>query len=385
MIARNLTARVELVSDVHIGTGTELKRDLDWIAPGDGYVYFADSDRLLEIVFERAEADGKDMREVADVLAGSTLADLRTMGWLTRNDFGPEHPLFRYRLRGSPATVNIREQIKDVYGRPYLPGSSLKGALRTVLAVAAADQIRPDLSRLGRSRSWAGQPVEAQIFGRDPNHDLLRALQVGDSAPVASTQLRLRRAHIYPTASRTYRGRSRGLDVDIETLGKGTVLEVPIHVLTELLADRGMPLDQRRDRELAHWERHAGWLEGLAKAGQQNARKLLEDEVRFFQEHRDVPAVHIFYRQLVDKYTQLQHNEFLLVLGWGGGWHTKTLNRYLKRDQRTFDRLVSRYRLNPTGTHKPGDPYPKSRHLLRVGDKAGPPLGWVKVTLIQQE
>jgi len=160
MIARNITATIELLSDVHIGTGTELKRDLDWIAPGDGYVYFANSDQLLETVFERAEADGKEMREVANILAGSTLAELGEMGWLTREDFHAESALFRYRLHGSPATVNIREQIKDVYGKPYLPGSSLKGALRTVLAVAAADTVKPTLDQLGRSRSWAGQPVE---------------------------------------------------------------------------------------------------------------------------------------------------------------------------------------------------------------------------------
>ena len=116
MIARNMIARVELLSDVHIGTGTELMRDVDWIAPGDGYVYFADSDHLLEEVFDRAEANGKEMREVAKVLAGSTLTSLyRDLHWLTAADFGEQHPLFRYRVRGSPATVAIREQIKDVY------------------------------------------------------------------------------------------------------------------------------------------------------------------------------------------------------------------------------------------------------------------------------
>ena len=91
MIARNLTARVELLSDVHIGTGTELMRDVDWIAPGDGYVYFADSDHLLEEVFARAEADGKEMREVAKLLAGSTLTSLyRDLHWLTNEDFGEQ-------------------------------------------------------------------------------------------------------------------------------------------------------------------------------------------------------------------------------------------------------------------------------------------------------
>ena len=266
MIARNLIARVELLSDVHIGTGTELVRDVDWIAPGDGYVYFADSDHLLDEVFARAEANGKEMREVAKILAGSTLTGLyRDLHWLTKDDFGERHPLFRYRLRGSPATVAIREQIKDVHGQPYLPGSSLKGALRTVLAVAAVEEVKPDLSRLENSRSWAGQPVERQLFGSDPNHDLLRALQVGDSQPVSPAQLRLRRANIYPTASSSFRGRSKGLDVDVETLAKGTVLELPIHVPTELLTDRHLPMDVRRRAELGEWERRAPWLENLAR------------------------------------------------------------------------------------------------------------------------
>lgn len=382
MIARNLTARIELLSDVHIGTGTELMRDVDWLAAGDGYVYFANSDRLLEEVFARAEADGKEMREVAQILAGSTLTGLyRDLHWLTRDDFGEAHPLFRYRLRGSPATVAIREQIKDVYGQPYLPGSSLKGALRTVLATGAAEEVKPDLGRLDGRRAWAGQPVERQLFGSDPHHDLLRALEVGDSTPVPAGRLGLRRAHIYPTASQTYRGRSRGLDVDIEVLTKGTVLDLPIHVPTELLEDRATPFDRRRRQELPRWEAQAAWLEKLALFGRRNARALLEDEVKFFQPRTDVPDVHRFYRQLVDIYSQLQKNEFLLVLGWGGGWHTKTLNRLLKRDQAAFERLVSRYRMNRTGTIRPGDFFPKSRHLLRLLDKPGPPLGWVKVTL----
>jgi CRISPR-associated protein Csm5 len=381
MQQRNMIARLELLSDVHIGTGTELMRDVDWIAPGDRYIYFADSDRLLEEVFRRAEAAGKEMREVANILAGSTLSDLRTMGWLTNADFGETHPLFRYRLAGSPATVAIREQIKDVHGRPYLPGSSLKGALRTVLAVAAAEEIKPDLSALGSSRSWAAQPVERELFGADPNHDLLRALQVGDSQAVDPGYLRLRRANIYPTATQSYRGRSKGLDVDIEVLGKGTPLELPIHVPTELLEDRGTAFDRRRRQELGRWEAQAGWLGRLAASARKNNRALLEDEVIYFQERRDVPAVHRFYRDMVDVFGKLERNQFLLVLGWGGGWHTKTLNRYLKRSPAVFDRLVSRYRLNPTGTHKPDAPFPKSRHLLRVQDQPGSPLGWVKVTL----
>lgn len=385
MIPRNMVAHVKLLTDLHIGTGTELVRDIDWIAPGDGYVYVAHGERLMDEVFRRAEQEGRDMAEIARVLAGSTLTSLyRELHWLTQVDFRGDSPLFLYRLRAEPATVAIREQIKDVYGQPYLPGSSLKGALRTALAVSAAAEIQPDLTKLEYSRAWAGQPVERQFFGRDPNHDLLRALQVGDSQPVSAAKLVLRRAHIYPTAANTSQGRSRGLDVDIEALGSGAELKLPIHVPTELLQDRGTPFDRRRGLELAEWESRAGWLERLARAGKKQSVALLTEEANFFRERpkTEVGEAQQFLGRLVQEFPQLGPNEFYLVLGWGGGWHTKTLNQVLKRDPKVLADLITRYRLNRTGAYKPGTPFPKSRHLLRnrMG-QAGPPLGWVKVTL----
>lgn len=381
MILRNLTAHIQLLSDVHIGTGTELVKDIDWIAANDGYIYFADSDFLLNEVFRRAEADAMPMKQVADVLAGSTLADLVRMKWLTQADFGPGHPLFKYRLRGSPATVNIREQIKDVHGKPYLPGSSLKGALRTALALAGASKMKLNLQDPKGSPKEAAVYIERQIFGSDPNHDFMRSLQVGDSRPVTPDHLRLRRAHIYPTASTTHRGRSRGLDVDIETLARGSVFDLPIHVPTELLGDRGTPFDHRRHDELVRWEEQSAWLGRIATAGREYARKVLTQERQFYQKRTDVPAVYRFYEEISNAFDKLGRTEFLLVIGWGGGWHTKTLSTLLKQDPAYFEEIVSHYRLNPTGTQKPGDPFPKSRHLLRINDQPGPPLGWVKVSL----
>lgn len=387
MIPRNLVAHVELLSDVHIGTGTELVRDIDWIAPGggDNFIYIAHGERLLEEVFRRAEAAGKKPVEVANVLAGSTLGSLyRDLKWLTREDFRPGSPLFRYRLQGAPATAILREQLKDVFGRPYLPGSSFKGALRTAIAVSAAEQLKPDLTKLEYSRSWAARPVEARLFGSDPNHDLLRALQVGDSQPVEPTRLGLRRAHIYPSATKTYRGQSQGLDVDIEVLTAGTAFELPIHIPTELLEHRDTEFDKRRKAELGEWEARALWLERLARIGKAQSVALIKEEAAFFGAHpqAEVNNAQQFIVRLADQFKQLGPNEFYLVIGWGGGWHTKTLASYIKKDPARLADLVTRYRLNRTGTLKPGAPFPKSRHLLRnrMG-QAGPPLGWVKVTL----
>lgn len=383
MLTRNLTAKITLLSDLHIGTGTELIKKLDWVARSDGYVYIADQRTIAEEILNRAVADGKDELTIINAITGMGLSDLVDAGWLATIDFQNKR-LFPYRLRGEPATVQIREQIKTVHRELYLPGSSLKGALRTVIATVAAKELQPKVTieRLDRRRTWAARPIEQILFGKDPNHDFMRLLQVSDSAPVGIEQLRLRRAHIYPTASQTQRGRSRGLDIDLEAIAKGTEFTISMHMPLELLESSNGTFEERRSTELKDWERRRKWLERLAQHGRAYTRQLLIDEVTYFQTRMDVPAVHRFYDQLATRFSELKKNQFLLPLGWGGGWHTKTLNQYLKQDIQNFERIASQYRLDPTGDRKPGDRFPKSRHLLRQPNgEPGEPLGWVLVEL----
>jgi CRISPR-associated protein Csm5 len=384
MPQRNLTAKVTLLSDLHIGTGQSLLGGFDWHLHTDKYVYFADQAAISATVFDRLNADGERAQSIIKLITGATIDDLLARGWLRADDMAAPGALFPYRLRGTPATREIREQIKNVWGQPYLPGSSFKGALRTILAVAAAKELQPDVrvNRLNSKRAWAAQPVEQSLFGKDPNHDVLRVVQVGDSAPLAATTLRLRRAHIYPTAVATARGRSRGLDIDLEVVAKNTTFELPIHIPVELLAPGDGQFEVRRAAELSDWERRVAWIEKLAAHGRAFARQQLIEEVTYFQTRTDVPAAHLFYNRLVEQFQQLGKGQFMARLGWGGGWHTKTLGAYLRQDTANFAAIVEKYKLNPTGKAPPGAPFPLSRHLLRQPDgEPGEPLGWALVAL----
>ncbi|MFN3763674.1 MAG: type III-A CRISPR-associated RAMP protein Csm5, partial [Anaerolineae bacterium] len=249
------TAQIEVLSPLHVGTGAYLLRDVDWLLWGNT-VYVASQDALLEAVFERAGRAARSDADVARAIAGMTLKDLVDEKYLTPQDFTPGSPLFRYSLPGRPATNRIHEQVKDVRGRPYLPGSSLKGALRTVLVVGAAREKKIDVAgqvvaelervkrlrekgeRAGLRREEAALPVERALLapgaakkgrGEDtPHYDLLRALQVGDSEPVGPDHLTLLQVQVYPTAGR--RGGGGGLVIDAEALRPGTLLRMPVRV-----------------------------------------------------------------------------------------------------------------------------------------------------------
>ena len=366
-------AHIELLSPLHIGTGTDLLERVDWMQR-DGYVYVAHQEALLEAVFDRAGEEGRSDAAIARAIAGMTLNDLVDAGYLTKEDFTADSPLFRYRLRGKPAMNQISEQIKDVYGRPYLPGSSLKGALRTVLAVGGATVRKPRFDRLGRSRSWAAQPVERELFGRNPNYDLLRALQVSDSGPVGPEHLSLARVNIYPTAGRrTQYGRQRGLDIDVETLRRGTTLQVPIKI-------EGYLFSEQAEQELKFGERK-NWLLNLPRWGRVVTGRRIASEIEFFQRRADGQVALGFYSRLVQTWEGLGENEFLLQVGWGGGWLSKTFGSLLQEDVQAFERIVKDYRLTMERGREPGDPFPRSRHLVRVGEHPAVPLGWMKVNL----
>ncbi len=373
------TATLEVISPLHIGTGTTLLEGIDWVREG-AWVYVADQNRLLGAVLDRAEAAGQDQAEVIEAITGMSLADLRVAGYLTRDDFREDSPLFRYRLRGEPAMNQIAEAIKDVYGGPYIPGSSLKGALRTVLAIGGASVLKTDLSRLGRSRSWAAQTVEREIFGRDPNHDLLRALQVSDTGPVSGTELDLVRVNVFPTAQQTSYGRSQGLDVDVEALRKGTTLTATIKIDGSLFGD-DTAFGRLVERELG-FGRQENWLTNLPRWAKTVAGRRIANEIEFLESKPGGETAAGYYKRLAGTWETLAENELLVQVGWGTGWHTKSFGRLLKRDPEAFERLVRDYRLSPQDRRRrAGQPFPKSRKLVRRGERPAEPLGWVKVRL----
>jgi len=361
--------KVEALSPLHIGTGTELLLGYDLLSHR-GHTYRVDEDVLLEQALVQAEQAGA--AAVNQLLAGRPATEL-----LAETDFDPHSPLFRYVMPGVPFTTTpgakIQEQIKDVRDRLYLPGSSLKGALRTVLAWGfyARQRKRPDLGRLRRSRSWASQDLERDIFGWDPNHDWLRALHVEDSRPLAPDgHLTLQTVQVYPTQT----GDSPGLNVDVEAVRPGTVFDLAITV--DEYGFRGEAV-----RQLG-WQGKRAWLGQLTALGKQYARQRLLAEVAFFQAHGGPQAALQFYAALVRQVVEgeLAEDEFLLQVGWGTGWESKTLGSgLLRQSDAAFERLLSEYRMTKERRREVGDAFPKSRTLALRGGAPATPLGWVRV------
>jgi CRISPR-associated protein Csm5 len=361
---------VELLSPLHIGTGTELLLDYD-VVPHDGRTYRVDEEALLEHALVAAEAVGAPA--VNRLLAGRPAAEL-----LADADFADPHSrLFRYVMPGTPFTrtagAKVQEQIKDVRDRLYVPGSSLKGALRTVLAwgIYASQRQRPDLSKLKRSRSWASQPLEQELFGRSPNYDWLKALHAEDTQPLEPEgHLALRTVRIYPTETRD----SPGLNVDLEAVGRGTVFQTAFTV-----DEYGFSEDVVQK---LGWEGKRRWIERLPALAKEHARQRLLIEAEYYRKRNGPKDAMRFYDRLINTWSELPDNELIVQIGWGAGWESKTLGSGLIRtDDRAFERLLDDYRMTKERDRRPGDPFPKSRHLVLRDGRPSEPLGWIQMRL----
>lgn len=370
-ITTKYSLTIQVLSPLHVGSGATLMQDLDYRVREDK-VYVFDQDALMDLVLSRAEdsASADESGAVAEALMEMTLDDLERAGYLVSSDYYPESSLFRYVLRGRPTMREIQEQIKDVFGRPYLPGSSLKGGFRTAMAWWAFGQrgMQLDVTRLPRSRKWAGQEPERAIFGKDPNHDLMRTWQVSDSPSLDIEALGLTAVRVYPTARET----RRGLDLSVEVLRSRTQLGVEVK-LDEYL------FDSQANKELGFGDRRQ-WLTGLPAICREHARQRIANELTYFQGRPDAAQPLRFYQALQRRLNALPEDGFLLQLSWGAGWDAKTFGSHLREDASQFDRLIRDYRLS-RGRRRPGAPFPSSRRLVLRGGQPAGPMGWVELEM----
>ena len=357
---------VSLLTPLHIGSGTDLLRDYDYVTRSNR-TWVIDGDAMLD---RFVGPDGSfDER-----ILGRPAAEL-----LEVDDFQEDSAVFRYVMVGMPRSNQqgavIAEQIKDVFDRPYLPGSSLKGALRTALAWHGFQQqkLSLDVSDLRGSRSWAGQRYEREIFGRNPNYDLLRGLHVADSEPQTQDRLQLVNAQIFTG------GDKPGAPIELEAVRSDTVFHTTITVDDYLHS-------QQAEQVLRFGERWT-WLETLPAIARRHALERTRQEMDWYRE-RNYAAAAGFYAQLRDALQRnvLGANSFLLQIGWGGGWGSKTIGQPLKQDAGAWERLLGDRRLSPARMRRRrGDKFPKSRRAVAANQQPAAPLGWCIVEMEERQ
>jgi CRISPR-associated protein Csm5 len=208
--------------------------------------------------------------------------------------------------------------------RPYIPGSELKGAIRTaVLAKMLNDDVnllrqlaqnlRPNMTRGQMNALWQGNEwllLRRNQNDRDAHNDLFRGIAISDSEPLPTDALR-----IY-AAKRL--NMSRDVTVFVEAIAPNSETEVTLSVACP---DRWLQAIGLTDK--------AGWLDWtkLAHALYEHSNAVLDFIAKKFPA-REFPQVHAKAQKLKEKN---KPDEPLVCLGWGQGFLSITMTEPLRQ------------------------------------------------------
>lgn len=288
---------------------------------------------------------------------------------------------YSFRCHTRPDQSGFRLHIKDAQRRPYIPGTEIKGALRTALLYSAVSEPQgyEKLSQMlgkvqgseyekARSMRRLADDLETELLRgefkgrkqRDAKFDSLRLLQISDSSPIPAEDLRLEMTQS--------RGTTRFTKTWIETIKYGAELSAHLTLGSpELIAEQlgFASLSQKLT------------LPALFQACYQRAKDLLEEEAEYFRKEEEVLEI---IEELIEENTL---DAPLIRLGGGQGILSVTVDLAVKRKnpelyERSLRPNVSSFRRWRT---MPGN-FPKTRRV--ISDDTNEPLdvlGWLKLSV----
>lgn len=120
---------VDIITPVHVGTTSEklMRKGTDFFYV-DGNIYFVEFNQLLKVALSK----GVRMDTISNLLAENKVNDLQTYLFKTLKIDIEEVSYSVIDNSFNPGN-EIRPLIRTGLGNPYIPGSSIKGALRSVL------------------------------------------------------------------------------------------------------------------------------------------------------------------------------------------------------------------------------------------------------------
>ncbi|MBL8188517.1 MAG: type III-A CRISPR-associated RAMP protein Csm5 [Acidobacteria bacterium] len=390
----NTQYEIRCLSPVHIGTGRKFTR-FDGFAR-DRQWWLIDLDKVLAV-------GGKPFAD--DLAIAMRDGNFAWVGWLQSHQL-KANDVLAYSLvcYKDPAGCEVREGMKDIYQRPYIPGSSIKGAIRTALLWHLAQQQAPDFVRsLIRQglyppkdektprKEWFAQKLERKVFGESVVTDLLKALHVNDSAPVALEQMQIGETATFTLRQDQMQPKGESFRIFAEWLKPETKLQLEIGVNDYLLSDEKVWVkDKRRTttprQELGVSDMNKAALEQLTTHCNAFALALLKREREFFEKHKLADLV-VDCERIEKTVSELQANSFVLRLGWAGGWESKTIGDLVDKQRNSSDwrELRERFTLGQSPGRK-DDAYldyyfPHSRQLATTGPTPRA-LGWVTLEVL---
>ncbi|OPY90896.1 MAG: RAMP superfamily protein [Syntrophus sp. PtaU1.Bin208] len=366
--------RLEVLTPLHVGSGNRYQPGLDYeILDGSISVL---SQNLFFQYMEQLSSE--------KISRFSQAIEKKTIFNELRNDTHLDS-ICRYRKPfniGGNRLDEIHEQIRDASGNPLIPGSSLKGAIRTAILqyLVHNDRQKPlqqELDKLLGSKKtinpkFADSELIKKMLGDDPKYNLMKTVTVGD--------LVFERQHIIPMVSKTTRlinkenFEAKKFAMGVEAITKGSVAYGFLS-FDEYLKNKANSAECFKFKTILD----TGFI---LKILRHCTSSLIQEEIKFLRGKAGdyLPELLENYRHLNECINTLGENEALFNLGWGIGWRGMT-GALLSQDDLNKKGVRDRFKLAQKYT---SFPFPKSRRIALTYHNDVQPLGWVRLSVCSE-
>lgn len=373
--------RLEVLSPLHIGSGQEYSA-LDG-AYSQGRWYLIDIGKVLE----------RSREDPTNLASHMMKPDFNWSAWLqNRKITSAEVASYSVECPVNPEKTRVRTFIRDAYRRPYIPGSTLKGAIRTaVLEELIFQKSLAERQRLAKQTTQpqpnSGKPHDRRYVARntierdlligkatgkanESNYDLLRALHVSDAEPIESDHLQIGLIWVYTLRNGQLVQKRQGSEeykIFAEWLPAKVQTRLSIQIDETLLREKYA-------RTLGFKEEQIEVIRDWISLCNSRSKQIMEYEARFYENYA-LPDVARFYQSLLKRLESLeQQGGALLNIGWGGGWEMKTVTNPLTEGlDDHYEDIRDVFKLG----HLESDIFPKTRRVAFHNNQPHAPLGWV--------
>ncbi len=367
--------KIEILSPVHIGSGNLLQNNTDFVTTGDGennYIRIVDDRKILELIGVEHLNDWLLCIERKD----NTKALVKM--------FAPNSKVADYSKRrlldcshGVNANDTLKECIHSGLGQPYIPGSSIKGAIRTAVLAALAEKIshKEDKIKTGRTDKngnpfLSASKIEQEMFGKDPNSDIFRFIQVGDAYFEKDTEIALRVVNINIRPQKDLQDNSKPQLIEALGIGIESSLQMKIANDYYTWVKANFPT-------LGNLPLEINSLQHLFLLINNHTRQLVEAELEYWKNINKTGAedyVENMEKILLEIESCVKGSECVLRIGHASGWRFIT-GAWAEKLANFEDVVIPASR--PKNFNYTQFDFPKSRRI----DEDSDVLGFVKLKI----
>ncbi len=318
------------LSYIHIGSGVMLSKGNDFVVI-DGEegsdIYVIDANKFGAII----GSDLASINQWVDHIKRGTASEFirnRTQGH-SPMEYSKRRIINFADFRNTQGT--LKECLHDGMGRPYIPGSSIKGAIRTaVLASLARKKGREVLNNEFRrifqeenksKRKRMLSSIEQSFFGNNPNSDIFRFVTVGDAYFDKNSEIAVKQVNLNIRNRNSLKDSSK--QQIIEAIGDGE------------MSSFSLKIDKNRFEQVknVHHEYLASMppfpdeladIPRLFSLINQHTKQLTEDEINMWEkDYNDFDGQDDYVNYMKDILNDIikcKPNECVIRLGQAIGW-----------------------------------------------------------------